>query len=238
MELLVVSFLAGALTVLAPCILPLLPVIIGSGALGEEKRPLKPFIITGSLAVSVFLFTLLLKASTSLLGIPPTTWQFISGIIIILLGLTLLWPTIWERFGAKLNIASSKLLGKAGRQSGILRDIATGAALGPVFSSCSPTYAFILAVVLPYSAGEGLLNLAIYTLGLAVVLLLIALLGQKLVSHLGWASNPHGLFKRTIAVLFIIVGLAVLFGFDKDLQAFIIDRGWYAPIESIELKLR
>ena len=51
--LLLVSLIAGVLTVAAPCVLPLLPIIVGS------------------LAVSVILFTLLLKATTASLGIPP-----------------------------------------------------------------------------------------------------------------------------------------------------------------------
>lgn len=236
MELLVVSFVAGVLTVLAPCILPLLPIIVG-GSLDTEKRPLKPFIITASLAFSVFAFTLLLRASTAFLNIPAMAWQIFSGIIIILLGLALLLPSLWEAQSAKLNVASSKLLGSAGRRKGAWRDIATGAALGPVFSSCSPTYAFILATVLPRSWIEGLANLAAYTLGLAAILLVIAFAGTRLVSRLGWASNPRGWFKRTIAALFILVGIAILFGLDKDLQAFIIDQGWYAPIDKLERSL-
>lgn len=236
MELLIISFVAGVLTVLAPCILPLLPVIVG-GSLDTEKRPLKPFIITASLAFSIFAFTLLLRASTAFLGIPAVAWQIFSGVIIILLGVALLLPGLWESQSAKLNASSSRLLGNAGQRKGAWRDIATGAALGPVFSSCSPTYAFILATVLPRSWVEGLANLVAYTLGLAAILLIIAFAGNRLVARLGWASNPRGWFKRLIAVVFIVVGLAVLFGVDKDLQAFIIDHGWYAPIDKLERSL-
>ena len=66
MFLLFVSFIAGVLTVLAPCILPLLPVIIGGAAQNHERR--NPYIITASLAVAVVLFTLLLKFSTLLIN--------------------------------------------------------------------------------------------------------------------------------------------------------------------------
>ena len=51
-----------------------------------------------------------------------------------------------------------------------------GLSLGPVFSSCSPTYAIILAVILPASFLTGLLNLFAYVLGLSIALLVIALL--------------------------------------------------------------
>lgn len=236
MELLVVSFLAGALTVLAPCILPVLPLIVGGSS--ATKKSASPFIITASLAISVFIFTILLRASTSLLGIPQEVWQFVSGGIIIILGILFLFPRFWESAAAKFNASSNKMLSKAGRKQGVWRDIATGAALGPVFSSCSPTYAFIVAIVLPRSIGEGLLNLTAYTIGLAALLLLVALLGQKIIQKLNWASDPNGWFRKVLAILFIFVGIAIIFGWDKDLQAYIIDQGWYAPVENIELNLR
>ena len=53
MFLLFTAFIAGALTVLAPCVLPLLPIIIGGSVSGDTTDRRRPFIITGSLAVSL-----------------------------------------------------------------------------------------------------------------------------------------------------------------------------------------
>ncbi|MDF2461535.1 MAG: cytochrome biosis protein, partial [Candidatus Saccharibacteria bacterium] len=78
MALLILSFFAGVLTVAAPCILPLLPVIIGGTLVrdGEKGKPwVRPVLIAAGLAVSVVVFTLLLKATTLLLGIPQVLWQ-------------------------------------------------------------------------------------------------------------------------------------------------------------------
>lgn len=236
MELLIVSFVAGVLTILAPCILPLLPVIIG-GVASQQKDLRAPFIITASLAVSLFIFTLLLKAGTALLGIPTIVWQLISGGIIVAFGVIILFPSLWERVAAKLNIASNSLLAKASKKQGIGRHILVGAALGPVFSSCSPTYALILATVLPVSPAEGLLYLLAYVIGLSSVLLLVGLVGQQFVTKLGWASNPHGWFKRLLGIIFIAVGVAVIFGLDKQLQAFILESGLYDPIDALERTL-
>ena len=233
MELLVVSFVAGVLTVLAPCILPLLPVIVGGSTLAQRNYS-RPIIIAASLAVSVVVFTLLLKASTALLMVPPYVWQIVSGGIVLLFGLSLLFETVWARLAVRFNLASNKLLGKAARQQGWFGAVLVGAALGPVFSSCSPTYALIVAGVLPASFGEGLTYLIAYGIGLAVILLAIGLLGQQAVHRLGWASNPHGWFKRTLAVIFIIVGAAVIFGLDKQIQAYVVGQGWYDPISAFE----
>jgi len=113
-----------------------------------------------------------------------------------------------------------------------------GAALGPVFNSCSPTYALIVAVVLPASFTTGVLYLLAYSLGLASILLLISIFGRSLASKLKWLSNPNGLFKRIVAIVFILVGLAVLFGLDKRVQTYILENGWYDPVMRVEESFR
>lgn len=233
------SLAAGVLTVAAPCVLPLLPVIIGGTMVtgGDARRARwRPFIIAASLVVSIVLFTLLLKATTALLGVPPQVWQIVSGVIIILLGVDLLFPVLWDRLSSALRLQarSGGVLDRSVSRQSVLGDILTGAALGPVFSSCSPTYALILVTVLPVSFAEGVLYIAAYAVGLAVMLLLIAILGRGLVRRLGWLAKPDGWFRRTIGILFILVGVAIIFGLDKMLQTWILDAGWYDPIAHLE----
>lgn len=244
MELLIVSFVAGILTVAAPCILPLLPVIVGGSVVrssdDKQQNWYRPLVIAGSLAISVIVFTLLLKATTMLLGVPQTTWQVISGLIVLLLGINFLWPQLWQKLAVKTNFEpnANKLLGKSGQRKGLAGDALMGFALGPVFNSCSPTYALIVAAVLPVSFAMGFVYLVAYAVGLAGALLVIAYAGQSAASKLGWLANPSGWFRRIIGILFIIVGLAVIYGLDKDFQAFVLDRGWYDPISNIEDSLR
>lgn len=243
MTLLLLSSLAGILTVAAPCILPLLPVIVG-GSLVEGKQTTKswkrPLIITSSLALSVIVFTLLLKATTSFLGVPQAVWQVISGGIIILLGLHFVYPGLWDSISIRFNLLGKahSNLGKAEHKRGNAGAVLTGFALGPVFSSCSPTYALIVATVLPVSFIEGLGYLIAYALGLSATLLLIAFGGQAVLTKLRWASNPDGWFRRIIGLLFLLTGLAVMLGWDKDLQAFVLENGWYDPISDLEVRLR
>ncbi|MFY9714097.1 MAG: cytochrome c biogenesis protein CcdA [Microbacterium sp.] len=234
---LLLSLAAGILTVAAPCVLPLLPIIIGGAAVGDERRSrLRPYTIALSLAVSVIVFTLALKATTALLGIPPTVWQIVSGTIIILLGVDLLFPVFWDRLSARLRLQerSGGMLESSQSRRGIGGDVLTGAALGPVFSSCSPTYALIVAAVLPVSFAEGFVHVIAYAVGLAGTLLLVGLLGRRLVRRLGWLADPRGWFRRVIGILFVVVGIAVIAGLDKALQTLILDLGWYAPIEQLE----
>jgi len=236
---LLLSFAAGILTVAAPCVLPLLPVIVGGSIArdeGDRRSRARPYVIAGSLAASVVVFTLLLKATTALLGIPPQVWRVVSGVIVMLLGLGLLVPSLWDRVSAALHLPSRSdaMLSRSVSRRSWGGDILTGAALGPVFSSCSPTYALIVAAVLPVSFAEGVTFVIAYAVGLAGMLLLIALLGRGLVRRLGWLADPHGWFRRTIGVLFLLVGIAVITGFDKQLQTWILDAGLYDPIERLE----
>ncbi|HEX6258313.1 MAG TPA: cytochrome c biogenesis protein CcdA [Candidatus Saccharimonadales bacterium] len=244
-ELAIISFVAGVLTVAAPCILPVLPVVVGGsvlhGASSNKRTSLKhPLVIVVSLAVSVFIFSLLLKATTLFLGIPATLWSFVSSAIVILLGITFLFPSLWERLMIMTGwqIGANKLMAKSQNSDGIAKDILLGAALGPVFNSCSPTYALIIAAVLPASLATGLVYLLAYSLGLASVLLLISLFGRVVVNKLKWLSNPNGLFKKMVGIVFIIVGLAVLLGLDKNVQTYILENGWYDPIMKVEESFR
>ncbi|MBX9472421.1 cytochrome c biogenesis CcdA family protein [Microcella sp.] len=242
--LIFVSLAAGVLTVAAPCVLPLLPVIVGGSIVadGEDSRRARwrPFVIAASLAVSVIAFTLLLKATTALLGVPTQVWQIISGVIVILLGINLLFPALWESLSTRLGLGtrSNKVLDSSVQRQSVWGDVLTGAALGPVFSSCSPTYALIVATVLPVSFAEGLLYVTLYAIGLAVPLLLIALAGRTAARRLGWLADPRGWFRRSMGVLFIIVGIVVIIGADKALQTLILDLGWYDPIADLEGVLR
>ena len=191
-----IAFIAGVLTVLAPCILPLLPVVIGSSATGRSKAT--PYIVVASLGLSIILFTFVLKVSTAFITIPHAFWTYLSGGILAFFGMTLLFPGIWESIPglSKLTVRSNKLLGSGHKKKSFWGDVIIGAALGPVFSTCSPTYFVILASVLPVSFALGTLYLLAYVAGLSLVLLLIGILGERFASKLTGFSNPNGRFKK------------------------------------------
>lgn len=240
LTLAILSYLAGLLTALAPCVLPLLPVIVGGSVAGDSKKDTKrPYIITLSLVLSLIIFTILLKASTALIGIDPRVWTIGSGLLVIALGGFMLVPDAWFRLISAVGIEhrSQNLLGFANRaQNKNISAILTGAALGPIFSSCSPTYAWVIATVLPAEPVAGVIYLAIYCAGVASSLLAIALLGRRLLSKIGWAANPYGWFQRVVAVLFIVVGVLVITGWDKRVQTYLVDKDIFSLI-SLEQQL-
>jgi len=236
MAFLIISFIAGVLTVLAPCILPLLPVVIGSSASGRSRAT--PYVVVGSLALSIILFTYILKASTAFIMIPPEVWAYLSGGILFLFGLTLFFPSLWARIPgvSKLSIGSNQLVGTGYQKKSFLGDVLIGAALGPVFSTCSPTYFVILASVLPASFLLGTTYLLSYTLGLSLMLLLIGLLGERFAGRLTLLSDSQGWFKKSIGILFIVLGVLIASGYEKKLETKILDSGYF-DVTKIEQRL-
>ena len=238
MLLLFISFIAGVLTILAPCILPLLPVIVGHSITDPTLNRKRLFVVVLSLGISIILFTLLLKASSLLINIPEDFWKWISGGIIFLFGLTMLFPNIWESFSFAntLSLKSNKVLATGYQKNSIWGDVIIGASLGPIFSACSPTYFVILATVLPVSFFLGIVYLFTYVLGLSLALIIIALIGERIMAKVGKVSDPNGWFKKIFGVVFIMVAIAIISGYDKKLQISLLDAG-FLDVTKIEQKL-
>jgi cytochrome c biogenesis protein CcdA/thiol-disulfide isomerase/thioredoxin len=236
-SLTLLAFVAGVLTILAPCVLPLLPIIIGSSIEGNNKS--KPYFVTLGLVISITLFTILLKASTLLINIDPVFWKYVSGGIVLIFGLIYLLPGIWDNISVQFGLSSKSdqvLHSVTQKSQSPLSSLLVGAALGPVFASCSPTYSLIIATVLPVNFFEGLFYIFVYGIGLAAVMLAIALLGRAFVKRLKVFSNPNGWFKKTLGIIFILVGLFIITGVDKVIETNILNAGFF-DVTKIEQQL-
>jgi len=238
MALLLISFIAGILTILAPCILPLLPVIVGHSITDSTPSRRRLFVVVASLALSVVAFTFILKVSTLFIDIPQDFWKWISGGIIFFFGITMVFPSVWERFSLAntISMKSNKVLTQGYQKDSVWGDVIIGASLGPIFSACSPTYFVILATVLPVSPLLGLVYLLAYVFGLSLALIVVALLGEKIMAKVGRVSDPRGWFKKIFGIIFILVAIGIITGYDKKLQLQILDAG-FLDVTKIEQKL-
>lgn len=233
---LVGAVLAGALTTLAPCALTLLPVVVGGslqGAATSQARR-RVWLIAGALGASVFTFTLLLRATTALIDVPTTVWRLVSGGLLVALGLVAALPELWDRVSVASGMGSRSAhgLASATRRTGVVGALLTGAALGPVFTSCSPLFAYVIVTVLPSDLGRGLVLLTAYVIGLVAILLAVALLGQRAVRRLRWAADVHAPWRRALGLVFIVLGVLIATGALQVLEAWIIT---VSPIRPWEL---
>ncbi len=235
MILLLTSLLAGIFSVLAPCVLPMLPLLLsGSPSNGRIRSPWR---LIAGLCVSIFAFSILLKSTTLLLGVPVSIWKAISGGIVLLYGITIVWPLVWEKIANGLGIANFAYStnAKSNKRQDGLGDVILGASLGPIFSVCSPTYALIVASILPASPIKGVVYLLTYLLGLATMLFAIAIGGRKVVIKMGWSANPNGSFRRVLGIVLIVLGLLILTGLDKEILSTLVQSGlfdWQISLEN------
>lgn len=238
MQYLLLSFIAGVLTILAPCVIPTLPLVLG-GSLTETSNKWRPLVIVLSLSVSILIFSILLKASTVLIVIDPRFWNILSGVIIFLFGIFTLFPDLWGKIEIKLklNNLSGNLLQNSSRQSGLGGAILIGASLGPVFTSCSPTYALIVAVILPQNFAVGILNLISYVIGIMLIFGAIAIGGRQLLSRIKWIANPQGIFKKVLGIIFVILGILIITGLEKKLESALLDLGFADGLITFESDL-
>lgn len=233
---LVGAFVAGVLTTLAPCVLPLLPVVVGGSVIGvpQGRTVRRALIVTGSLTASVLAFTLLLKVTTALIGISPSVWSVLAGGLLIGLGIVGVFPRLWDSVSMRLGLQARAQgrLASAQQHDGTLGAVLTGAALGPVFTSCSPLYAYVVVTVVPARPVWGTTLLATYAVGLGVTLLAVALLGGRLIRRLRWLADPDGLVRRGLGVVFVLIGVAIVFGLDRELQAWVLEHSPIRPWEA------
>jgi cytochrome c-type biogenesis protein len=221
--LLISSFLAWVLTILAPCVLPVLPVVLAGSV--TEKQRWYPYLVTLSLAGSIVLFTVILKATTALIDIPPSFWKYLSWGILLALGLIYIFPHAWAWIWGKLGFGRSNISLDKAQDIGspVVRAIATGAALGPVFSTCSPTYSLLLATVFPVSLLAGVGYTLVYALGLALMLTIIAIGGRSIIARFRGIASENWWFKRVLGIIFVLIGLAIISGLDKKIESRALD---------------
>ena len=153
-----VAFVAGIVTAISPCVLPVLPIVFAGGATGDRRRP---YAIVAGLVWSFTLFTLVATALLSALGLPDDLLRNIAIAVVLLVGISLLWP----RLGAVVERPFQAL----GRRNpgGMGGGFLLGVSLGLLFTPCAgPVIAAVavLAATQRFSV-EGVLVTLSYALG-------------------------------------------------------------------------
>lgn len=82
-------------------------------------------------------------------------------------------------------------------------------------------------MILPQDPLPGLVYLIIFLAGLTAGLVAVAWLGSRLVARLGWSMDAHGVFRRVVGGIVLLVGLLVVTGLDKTLLSWLVSQGWY-----------
>ena len=230
LTLLAIGFVAGLVTALSPCVLPVLPGILaassltagaavvgdaGTGSVAVATPPQvsrrRPYLIVAGLLTSFSLLTLLGATLISVLGVPDGLLRGVALVTIIGVGLGLLIPGI----GHQLEKVFYRFPSRGPVRGGSA--FVFGLTLGVVFVPCAgPVLAAItvLAASQGLSAGLVVLTLA-FAAGLAIPLLLVARLGVGAGRRL---ANRMPTVRKVAGAVFLITGLAMAFGLADAVQ--------------------
>jgi cytochrome c biogenesis protein CcdA len=225
MGALVLAFLAGALTTINPCVLPLLPVLFAS-ALASGK--LGPVALVAGLVTSFTLVGVAVAATGSLFGFDERTLRPVIGAIFVLIGIALLIPSLERKFSALFSRVGASGAELAGRASafGIAGQFTIGFLLGAVWSPCSGP-ALGIAIALAAQAGgvpQAALRMAVFGLGAASILLLLAFGSRAIVMQRRERLMRIAPFAKRIAgALFLALGFSMLTGYDRVLESKLLD---------------
>jgi len=216
----ILSLFAGSLTAISPCVLPALPLIVGSAA--QEHRHAPVFVALGMI-VSFTTLGVLLASSQFFLGLNPTVIRYAAAVCLIVFGLMLTIPALQFWLQKMLtpfsNLANNRL--DAGRFKGVMGQFVVGTLLGAVWSPCvGPTLGATIGLAAEQSnLGAATLMMFLFGIGSVVPLLLVAYGSKKFFSVLkGKASAFANAAKPLMGIIFAVVGTAILIGVDKKLE--------------------
>ena len=231
------ALVAGILTILAPCTLPVVPLILGAAAADGRRRLAGLLIGFGLTFVSV---TVLLVSALATLGLTTATLRPAAAVVLGAVGLSLALP----RFGLWLDRTSAPLarLGTlfAGRSagSGLVGGLVLGAAIGLIWAPCvGPIMAAVIAVAASRGPSVEAVAIALaYVAGAVIPLGLIAGWGQRAARRLGSISRGARL-QRSFGVAMTLSALLVVSGLDLTVEnavGGVLPAGWSGALASIE----
>ena len=212
--LLAFAFVAGLLTILAPCTLPVVPLLLG-GAAGDGRRRVAG-IFTG-FAASFVAATVLLSAFLAAVGLTTDRLRLVAVAALGLIGLTLAIPRLGAWLERKIPSRAVTIGASAG--PGFGAGFAIGAGVGLVWAPCvGPIMAAVIAAAVVSGPTTASAAIAVaYVLGAIVPLAAIARWGRRVA---GMADGGRGdRIRRAFGVAMITTAVVVLTGLDVPLQA-------------------
>ena len=218
------AFLAGILSTLSPCVLPLLPIVLAAAA-GEHR--LGPLALAGGVALSFVAIGMFVATIGFSAGLDAGVFRVLGGLIMIAIGLVLVVPQIEVGFAAAAAPISNWTDNRFGgfATAGLTGQFLLGLLLGTVWSPCvGPTLgaASVLASQ-GKDLGQVALTMTAFGIGAATPLVILGLLSREALMR--WRNRLMAAGKGG-KVLFggflIVLGAMILTGLDKQLEALLV----------------
>lgn len=227
---LVLTFVAGLLTVLSPCVLPALPIVVGSAGSTHRAGPLA---LAFGLVVSFVVVGVLLAAAGTALPFDGESVRAIGAAGFVAAGLFLVSSRLQDKLAlwlAPLSTWAARGTGALPASAGLVEQFGVGALLGLVWSPCTgPTLGAAVGLAAQGGMARAALLMLSYGIGAVLPLLVAAYSARRFGRRLGILRSCGARAKVAFGAVAIIVGVAVLTGLDKTLESSLVQRlpqGW------------
>ncbi len=219
------AFVAGTLTVLSPCVLPVLPLILGAAASQGRTGPV--FLALG-LTVSFVTIGLFVALFGFAIGLDEGVFRQIAALLMIVVGVVLLMPALQIRLATAGGPLSGWINDRfaGGSETGNGGPFGLGLLMGAIWAPCvGPTLG---AASVMAAQGENLLQVTLtmilFGIGSALPLLLLGLLSREaLMRWRGKMLSLGGGLKSALGVLLVVSGFLVLSGYDKQAESYLVN---------------
>lgn len=219
------AFIAGILSTLSPCVLPLLPIVVGA-AIGQHR--FGPFALAAGLSLSFVVIGLFVATIGFTAGLDQDVFRSVAAVLLILVGGVLLMPRMQAQLVSATGPVGNWAHAHADRFSprGLGGQFIVGLLLGAVWSPCvGPTLgaASVLAARAENLAVVAVTMIA-FGLGTALPLLAIGLMSREALTR--WrgrmlAAGNRG--KMLMGILLLAAGVLILTGLDKRIETVLVD---------------
>ena len=219
------AFLAGVITVLSPCILPILPIILTSSIGGVNTGKLRPLGVVIGFILSFTFFTLFLSTIVRVSGISADTIRTVSVFIIGGFGLSLLVPQfqiLIERLFSMLAAFIPNGQNRTGFGGGLL----IGFSVGLLWTPCvGPILASVISLAITGTVTfDAFLITTAYALGTAIPMFLIMLGGQNVLRRVPWLLSNLGLIQKLFGIVMILTAVGIFLNLDRKFQTFVLEQ--------------
>lgn len=219
------ALLAGLLSVLSPCVLPLIPIVIGA-ATGEHRYG--PAALAAGLAVSFVTIGLFVATIGFSIGLDLDLFRAVAALLLIVVGGALLIPRLQMQLAAAAGPVGSWMQTQAGEipGRGLGKQFTVGLLLGAVWSPCVGPTLGAASLLAARAENLGLVALTMFAFGIgaALPLLLIGMMSREALAR--WrgrmlAAGNSG--KVIMGAILVATGIMILTGFDKRLETILVE---------------
>src|SRR3989344_5438429 len=220
--LIIFAFIAGLVTILSPCILPILPVVLSGSLTGDKMRPYG--VVAGFIGSFTF-FTLFLSLIVRSTNIPADSLRVVSVGVIAFFGISLVVPK-YQAFVEKLFSKLAGILPNQRQRHGFWGGVAIGISVGLLWTPCvGPILASVISLALSGSVNGTAVALTFsYSLGTAIPMLFIIQGGRALLGKVPFLVQNTKNIQKVFGVLMIVTAVGIYFNVDRKFQTFILEK--------------